>query len=86
MSEFYVELIGFMAGFCMAITFIPQSIKTIRTKDTKSISLISFMIYNLSCILWFVYGVLLGSYPMMIFNVITFVFAFTILILKIKHG
>jgi len=86
MSEFMIEMVGFMAGLMMSISMIPQSIKTIKTKDTRSISLATFICYNIACVLWFFYGLLLGSLPMIFWNVITFIFAFTILVMKIRHG
>ncbi len=36
----YTEIIGYMAAFGTTISFLPQAVKTIRTKDTSGISLL----------------------------------------------
>ncbi len=47
------DLIGYTASFLGVITFLPQAIKTWRTKETKNISLGMYMISFLGVILWF---------------------------------
>ena len=73
------ELLGYIAGICTAVVFLPQSIKTLKTKDVEGLSLSTYVIYNIGMISWILYGVYLHSIQMIIFNSISFVFSFIIL-------
>ncbi len=81
-----LQLLGFFAAFCTTISFIPQAVKTIRTKATHGISLPMYALLVTGVMLWMVYGIFLKDYPIMIANGITLVFVSIILALKIKHG
>ncbi len=78
-------IIGLMAATCTTISFLPQAIKTIRTKQTKDLSLAMYSILTIGIFLWLVYGIVIKDLPLIIANVITLLFTSTILILKIKH-
>lgn len=75
---------GFAAAFCTTIAFVPQAIKVYKTKHTKDISLVMFLLMNLGIVLWLIYGLMLNSYPIIIANAVTIVLAFYILARKIK--
>ena len=51
-----MELVGYIAGFLTLIGYLPQTIKTIRTRHTKGISLATFSIIGTSAFLWVVFG------------------------------
>ncbi len=80
------NLIGFIAATFTTIAFLPQAIKIIRTKDTKSISLFMYIILNAGIILWLIFGLLILELPVILANLITIIFTLTILFLKIRHG
>jgi len=67
------------------IAFLPQVIKAWKSKHTKDISLIMFIVLTIGIFLWVVYGFLILSMPVIAANVVTFVLALTILILKLKY-
>ena len=79
------EIYGYIAAFLTSASFIPQAIKVIKTKDTSSISLIMYSMFSLGIFFWIIYGIVKISWPMIIANITTFVFALIILIMKIKH-
>jgi MtN3 and saliva related transmembrane protein len=81
-----VELIGSVAGFLSAITFLPQIIKTYKSKSAKDISLPMFLIVIASVILWLAYGLLTGIKPIIYTNSIIMVMGIIMVILKIKYG
>ena len=81
----YITLIGALAGILTTTAFLPQVIKTWKTKQTKDISLGMFAILTIGVVLWLVYGILINSLPVIIANVITFILAFIILMLKIRY-
>jgi MtN3 and saliva related transmembrane protein len=78
-------IIGLVAATLTTISFIPQAIKTIRTKQTKDLSLTMYSIFTTGIFLWLVYGILVRDIPLIIANAVTFLFTFTILALKIRY-
>ena len=82
----YVETLGFVAGILTSGSLIPQVVKSWKTKSTRDVSLGWVITLTIGALLWIIYGSLIGSLPVIFTNVVTFIFTFTILILKIKHG
>lgn len=80
-----IEFIGFMAAFCTTAAFLPQAMKTIKSKDTASISLWMYVIFTAGVFLWLVYGIAIGNLPIIIANAVTFALAATILCFKLKY-
>jgi MtN3 and saliva related transmembrane protein len=80
------EIIGFVAATGTTLAFLPQVIKTWKDKSTKDISLVTYLLFVFGVVAWFIYGVLLHSWPIIIANLITFVLAATVLSLKLKYG
>ena len=75
-----------MAAALTTLSFVPQAIKTIRSRDTHGISLAMYVIFTAGIACWFGYGVFLGSWPMILANLVTFGLAATILGLKLRYG
>ena len=80
-----ITLIGLAAAFCTTISFLPQAVKTIQTKDTSSISLSMYALFTVGTLLWFIYGLGSGNLPVYIANGVTLVFAMVILGYKLKY-
>jgi len=81
-----VELVGFAAATLTTAAFLPQALKTWRSRDTAGLSLGMYGLFTLGIALWFCYGLLLGSWPMIIANLVTLVLSLLILALKLRHG
>jgi MtN3 and saliva related transmembrane protein len=79
------QIFGYLAGFFTTVSLLPQTIHTIKTKDTSGLSLWMYILYNLGVGFWFTYGFVLDSPPMIIFNGISLILSLTILWLKIKN-
>ncbi|MEK6969155.1 MAG: SemiSWEET transporter [Nanoarchaeota archaeon] len=82
----FIDIIGYAAGFLILISIIPQIIKSWKTKSTKDISLLRYLIYAAGVVLWLVYGIVLYNGPMMVVNGINLILASSILYLKFKYG
>lgn len=78
--------IGLAAAFCTTVAFLPQAIKTWKTRSTRDISLGMFLLFTSGIFLWLIYGLLLHDVPLIAANGITFVLTLTILGLKLRHG
>jgi MtN3 and saliva related transmembrane protein len=76
--------IGAIAAVCTTIAFVPQVIKSWRTRDLSGILLPMYTIFTLGVILWLVYGLLIGDWPVIIANAITALLAGVVLLLKLK--
>ena len=81
-----MEWLGYVAATLTTLAFVPQAIKIIRTRDTRGISLGMYLAFTVGVALWFGYGIVLHSWPMIVSNAITFVLASIILALKLRHG
>jgi len=85
MFNFNVEIIGFIAGSFVAISLLPQTIKSWKTKSTRDIS-ISWMLINiLGQTMWVFYGIAINSISLIIMSAITLSFAISLLILKLRY-
>jgi MtN3 and saliva related transmembrane protein len=81
----YLTYIGLIAGFLTSSSFIPQVIKVLRDKETEGLSLSMYVIYLTGLSLWIVYSVLIKDITLLIANAVTFILAFPILVIAIKH-
>lgn len=80
-----IDLLGLVAGLLTTASFIPQVVKTWRTRSTRDISLGMFIAFSLGTALWLIYGLLINSMPVVIANAFTMTFALIILSLKLRH-
>ena len=82
---YLTKYVGFFAAFCTTIAFLPQAIKVYKTKSTKDISLLMFIIFTVGVASWLAYGVYLNDLPLIIANTITLILSLFILFYKIKY-
>ncbi len=81
----WIELIGFLAAAATTISFVPQAIQTIKTKDTSGISLGMYLIFTTGVLLWLTYGIFSKNFPIIAANVVTLALSAIILGYKIKY-
>lgn len=80
-----VEMIGTLAGVLTTIAFVPQVLKIWRSGTAEDISLLTFSLYSAGLLLWTLYGIALGSLPLMAANGVTFLLTLSVLLLKLRH-
>ncbi|NET40438.1 SemiSWEET transporter [Okeania sp. SIO2B3] len=80
-----VTALGLLAGSLTTISFLPQVIKTWRTRSTKDISLEMFAIFCSGVLIWIIYGILVKDLPVIFTNVATLTLASPILWFKLKY-
>ena len=86
MNQFnFTDFFGFAAAFLTTIAFLPQLYKTWKTKSADDVSLVMLLLFITGLICWIIYGYKIDSIPILVANVITFIFNFSILILKITY-
>jgi MtN3 and saliva related transmembrane protein len=86
MSPATIEIIGMIAAVLSTACWVPQAVRTIRTKDTRGISLWAQILLVSGIGLWLVYGLLIMSWPLIFANTVTFGLVATILTLKLRYG
>jgi MtN3 and saliva related transmembrane protein len=79
----WIKIIGLIAAFCTTISFLPQAIKIIKTKDTSSISISMYSLFTFGTLMWLLYGVYSKNTPVMLANGATFILAVIILLYKL---
>lgn len=80
------DLLGYAAAILTTASFLPQTLKSWRTRDLSGISLGMYGLFTLGVALWLAYGVALGSWPIIAANAITLALAGIVLVLKLRHG
>jgi MtN3 and saliva related transmembrane protein len=80
-----VDYVGSFAATCTTVAFIPQAIKSYRTRDLSGISLPMYTVFTLGVALWLGYGLLKQDWPIIIANVITVLLSAMIMVLKIME-
>lgn len=82
----HIELIGGVAATLTTVCWVPQALKVIRTRHTADLSLITQVVFAAGILLWLAYGVLIGSWPVMGANAISFVLISVIIAFKLRYG
>lgn len=79
------NLVGYAAAVLTTVAFVPQALKSWQTRDLSGVSLPMYSLFTAGVAMWFVYGVMLGSWPIIIANAIAIILASVVLTLKLMH-
>ncbi|HXV21963.1 MAG TPA: SemiSWEET transporter [Desulfuromonadales bacterium] len=79
-----VDAVGYFAASCTTLAFLPQAVKVLRDKDTKSLSLGMYVLFTVGVGLWLAYGILKDDYVITLANAITIILSLAILVTKIR--
>ena len=77
--------LGYLAAALTTLSFVPQALLTLHTRDVHGISAGMYSLFTLGVVLWLVYGILLMAWPIIIANAITTSLALTILVMKLRY-
>ena len=77
------DLFGYFAAILTTVAFLPQLIKSLKTKKADDVSLITLIMFIIGVLSWIIYGYKISSLPILIANLITFFLNLFILISKI---
>jgi MtN3 and saliva related transmembrane protein len=81
----FVLILGLTAAALTTFAYLPQSIKTIRTKHTKDLSLLTIVMLEIGLICWLIYGLMIASIPIIAANTLSILLMTVILIMKIRY-
>ena len=86
MKIVYIEFFGYFAAILTTLAFIPQLIKTLKTKKADDVSLTTLIMFLTGVAAWIIYGIQISSKPILIANAITFLLNFLILVFKLIYS
>lgn len=79
-----IETVGSAAALLTTLAYLPQSVRTIRTRSTGDFSLKMLVFLAAGLALWILYGIAIGSVPLIAANIVTLAFVAPILVFKLK--
>lgn len=79
-----VQIIGLAAGSLTTAAFLPQVIKTWKTRSAKDLSLGMFLLFCLGVVLWLAYGIIQRDIPVIVANLLTLILASALLFFKLR--
>jgi len=85
MESAIIEAIGLVSGALTTAAFLPQVLKTYRTRRTQDISLTMYLLFALGVAGWLLYGSLIGSLAVILANAVTLALAAAVLVMKIRY-
>ncbi len=85
-TPWWIESLGLIAGTCTTFSFLPQVIKSWRSRSTKDVSLAMFLVFAAGVLFWLVYGVFIHSLSVILANAVTFVLVLAVLVMKLRYG
>jgi MtN3 and saliva related transmembrane protein len=77
------EILGLSAALVTTVANIPQTIKVIKTRSTKSISAFTYALLFSGMVLWVIYGIIENDVPIIIGNAVATLLCGTILSIKL---
>ena len=78
-----VDIFGYFAAILTTAAFLPQLIKTLKTKKADDVSLTTLVMFIIGVLSWIIYGYKISSTPILIANSITLMLNVMILISKV---
>lgn len=81
----YITSLGLVAGVLTTIAYLPQLIKTWKSKSADDLSWSMLIILCTGIVLWLVYGIYVQDVPIIAANIVTLFLAAIILVLKIRY-
>lgn len=81
-----VDMVGMTGAALTTVCWLPQAVKIIRERETRSISLPATSMFTLGIVFWLIYGLELVDWPLITSNIVTLGLMLVILGLKLRHG
>lgn len=86
MSALSTDIIGYVAAFCTTAAFVPQVLQVWKTRSARDISLGMYVVFVTGIAFWLLYGLFIGAWPIIIANLVTFILAGGVLVMKLRFG
>ena len=81
-----IDVIGATGATLTTLCWLPQALKVIREKETRALSLPATAAFTLGVVLWLIYGLAIGDWPLIGSNAVTLALMLPILAMKLRYG
>jgi MtN3 and saliva related transmembrane protein len=81
-----IDSVGATGAALTTLCWLPQMLKVIREKETRALSLPATAAFTFGVLLWLVYGVAIGDWPLIGSNTVTLTLMAPILAMKLRYG
>ncbi|MGB2597306.1 MAG: SemiSWEET transporter [Pseudolabrys sp.] len=81
-----IDFVGASGAVLTTLCWLPQVLKVIREKETRALSLPATVAFSLGVVLWLVYGLAIGDWPLIGSNAVTLALMVPILAMKLRYG
>jgi MtN3 and saliva related transmembrane protein len=78
--------VGYLAGFLTVASLIPQVLRAWRTKQTKDLSIRTFLLLITAGVLWITYGAMASDWPVIATNAGMVALNGAILVAKMRYS
>ena len=79
-------LVGNLAAVLTTVSFFPQVVKTWRSRSAGDLSIATLAVFSVGVFLWLIYGLALGSGPIIYANGLTLAQSAVLVGLRIRYG
>jgi len=79
------QWIGIAAACCTTLSFVPQVIQILKSRDTAGISVAMYTIFTTGVFFWVVYGFVIWDLPVLLANSVTLILTLSVLMLTITQ-
>jgi MtN3 and saliva related transmembrane protein len=80
------EWLGYAAATLTTLAFVPQVVRVWHTRSARDLSLRMYLAFTVGVALWMLYGLRIGSWPVVVANGVTLVLAGAILVARLRFG
>ena len=81
-----IDAIGATGAALTTLCWLPQAMKVIREKETRALSLPATTAFTLGVVLWLIYGLAIGDWPLIGSNAVTLALMLPIVVMKLRYG
>ena len=78
------EFLGAAAAVLTSISFVPQVLKILKTRNTSGISLIMYAMFVTGVACWLWWGLIVDARPVVVANAVTLALSSAVLLLKVR--
>jgi MtN3 and saliva related transmembrane protein len=86
LSSSLIDIVGTLGATLSTLCCLPQALKVLREKETRAISLPATAAFTLGVVLWLIYGLAIGDWPLIGSDAVTLALMSLILASKLRYG
>ena len=85
-STCLIDVVGIIGAVLTTLCWLPQLFKVLREKEARALSLPTTSVFTFGVMLWLIYGLAIGDWPLIGSNAATLALMAPILVMKLRYG